>query len=369
MSAAARDVLILSRIPGVGSARLRGLIARFGSARAVETASPASLCAVEGIESKTAASIRSFFRSGAGAEAARFADRQASRAEQTGAAMLTLWDESYPPLLRNIYDPPPLLFLRGALTPADADAVAVVGTRRPSAYGLVMAERLSSALASCGITVASGLARGIDAAAHAACLRSRGRTVAVIGSGLDVMYPAEHRALADAIAAAGAVLSELPFGSSPDAANFPRRNRIVSGMSLGTVVVETAPAGGAMITAAMALDEGRDVFAVPSAATAQRPSGTNRLIREGKAKLTECVDDILAELAPRLSPRTVRQETREALSFFEQSLLDALGDEPVHVDVLAARARVAPAEALSELLGLEIKGAVRQMPGKRFVRA
>ena len=369
MNCPARDILVLSRIPGVGSARLRGLIARFGSAGAVASAHPSSLCAVEGIEAKTAERVRAFFRSAAAEEAARFADGQIRRAQSTGASLVTLWDAPYPLLLKNIYDPPPLLFVRGTLPGADAGAVAVVGTRRPSAYGLEMAERLSAALAACGLTVASGLARGIDAAAHAACLRAGGRTVAVIGSGLDVMYPAEHRTLAENIACSGAVLSELPFGSSPDAANFPRRNRIVSGMSLATLVVETAPAGGAMITAAMALDEGRDVFAVPSAVSCRRPSGTNLLIREGKAKLTECVEDILAEIAPRLVPPPVAPRApQEALSLFEQPVFDALGDEPLHVDVLASRARIAPAEALARLLALEFKGIVRQMPGKRFVR-
>jgi len=367
MSDRARDILILSRIPGVGSARLRGLIARFGTAPAISSAPFQSLCAVEGIEEKTARSIRAFFRSPSADDAARFADRQAAAAARTGAFPLTLWDDAYPPLLNNIYDPPPLLWLRGTLECADAGGVALVGTRRPTAYGLLMAERLARALASCGLTVVSGLARGIDAAGHAACLGAGGRTVAVIGSGLDVMYPAEHRTLADRISARGAVISELPFGSTPEAVNFPRRNRIVSGMSLATVVVETAPAGGAMITAAMALEEGREVFAVPSAVSATRGSGTNRLIREGKAKLTECVEDILAEIAPRLVP--VAAQGREPLTLFEQSMLDALTEEPLHVDVLASRARLAPADALARLLALEFKGAVRQMPGKRFVRA
>jgi len=366
MNPAPRDVLILSRIPGVGNARLRALIARFGSAGAVAAAHAASLCAVEGIEEKTAASIRAFFRSGAAGDAARFADSQAERAARAAASLVTLWDPAYPPLLKNIYDPPPLLFVRGGLTAADEGAVAVVGTRRPSAYGIVMAERLAGSLAASGITVASGLARGIDAAAHASALRAGGRTLAVIGSGLDVMYPAEHRTLADRICAAGAVLSELPFGSAPDAANFPRRNRIVSGMTLATVVVETAPAGGAMITAAMALEEGREVFAVPSAVAPQRASGTNRLIRDGKAKLTECVEDILAEIAPRLSPRHI--PAPGAPTLFEQPVLDALTGEPLHVDLVAARAHIAVPEALARLLALEFKGAVRQMPGKRFVR-
>ncbi|HTO93882.1 MAG TPA: DNA-processing protein DprA, partial [Bacteroidota bacterium] len=303
-------------------------------------------------------------------EAARFADDQRERSEKAGARAVTLWDPAYPPSLRNIYDPPPLLFVRGTLREEDSSAIAVVGTRRPSPYGLLMAERFALALAGLGLPVVSGLARGIDSAAHAASVRSGNRTLAVIGSGIDIIYPAENRGLAEKIAMCGAVLTELPFGSKPDAANFPRRNRIVSGMSLATLVIETPPGGGAMITAGMALDQGREVFAVPSAVSTAKRSGTNLLIKEGKAKLTESVDDILEELAPRLSrfPRRSPGANAADVTLFERTLLDAIGEDPVHVDALAARARMAVPDALVHLLSLEFKGAVRQMPGKRFVR-
>ena len=365
-----RDILIISRIPGVGPNRLRALLTRFGDASALASAPDRSLRRIEGIEEKTAASITAFFRSGAAEEAARFADDQRARSERAGARAVTLWDPSYPPSLRNIYDPPPLLFVRGTLTEEDSRSVAVVGTRRPSPYGILMAERFALALAQFGLPVVSGLARGIDSAAHAAAGRSGNRTLAVIGSGIDIIYPSENRGLAEKIALCGAVLSELPFGAKPDAANFPRRNRIVSGMSLATLVIESPPGGGAMITAGMALDQGRDVFAVPSAVSPNSRSGTNLLIKEGKAKLTECVDDILEELAPhllRLKQPTPRPGAAD-LSLFERTLLDAVGNDPVHVDALAARAHVTVPDALVLLLSLEFKGAVRQMPGKRFVR-
>ncbi len=365
-----RDILILSRIPGVGPGRLRALLAAFGSAEAVAASSPRSLRMIEGIEEKTAAAVAAFFRSGAAGEAGRFADDQRMRLERSGASTVTLWDPAYPPSLRNIYDPPPLLFVRGTLRDEDAGSVAVVGTRRPSPYGLLMAERFSCALARFGLPVVSGLARGVDSAAHMASLRSGNRTIAVIGSGIDVVYPSENRGLAERIASCGAVVSEFPFGTKPDAPNFPRRNRIVSGMTLATLVIETSPEGGAMITARMALEQGREVFAVPSPVSGTRRSGTNLLIKKGNAKLTESVDDILEELAPRLSPlkRPAAGAAPPDLTLFERTILDGCGDDPLHVDALASRARMTVPEALVHLLSLEFKGAVRQMPGKRFVR-
>jgi DNA processing protein len=365
-----RDVLIVSRIPGVGPTRLRSLLTGFGNASTLASAAPGTLRRIDGIEQKTADSIAAFFRSRAFADAVRFADDQRARSERAGARAVTLWDEDYPRSLKDIYDPPPLLFVRGTLAEEDSRSIAVVGTRRPSAYGLLMAERFAAALSRLGLPVVSGLARGIDSAAHGASLRMGNRTLAVIGSGIDIIYPGENRGLAGRIASCGAVLSELPFGSKPDAANFPRRNRIVSGIALATLVIETAPGGGAMITAGMALEQGREVFAVPSAVSACGTSGTNLLIKEGKAKLTESVDDILEELAPRLSNLhpVPAQNGASDLTLFERAMLDALGDEPLHVDALATRARMSVPDALVHLLSLEFKGAVRQMPGKMFAR-
>jgi DNA processing protein len=251
--------------------------------------------------------------------------------------------------------------------------VAIVGTRSPSVYGKQMAEQFAAGLASMGITVISGLARGIDTVAHSAALKAGGRTIPVIGSGIDVIYPPENRQLVDRILEAGALVSEFEMGAKPDAGNFPRRNRIISGISLGTVVVETGANGGAMITATTALDQNRDVFAIPSAVNSKIRSGANLLIKDGRALLVETVDDILEELGPRLK-HIVRDNTRlrkeppPDLSLFERQVLDAMGDDPIHIDALAERAGVSVSDALVHLLSLEFKRAVRQIPGKYFAR-
>ncbi len=371
--APARDLLLLTRIPGVGPARLRALIDFFGNTNAITHASPRDLIRVQGIEQKTALAITGFFRSGVPADALKFVDDQLVRMEKADVRFTSLWKADYPPHLRKIYDPPPFLFFRGSLTAPDAAAVAVVGTRTPSAYGVRTAERFAAAMAGRGITVVSGLARGIDTVAHKAALHAGGRTIAVIGSGLDVLYPPENRSLAARIVLHGALLSEFPMGTKPDAMNFPQRNRVVSGMSLGTLVIETGTEGGAMITARNALDQNREVFAIPTPVDATTRSGTNRLLRDGHALLTETVDDILGELHPQLRgvigdlPSPPPPET-PPLSLFEQRVADVLTDEPVHIDAITGLSSLSASETLVHLLALECKGLVRQLPGKHFVR-
>jgi DNA processing protein len=234
-----------------------------------------------------------------------------------------------------------------------------------------MAGLFSGALAERGFTIVSGLARGIDTLAHDAALRAGGRTIAVIGSGLDVPYPPENRGLAERISGHGAVVSEYAMRTKPDAVNFPRRNRIVSGLALGTIVVETGIDGGAMITAAMALDQNREVFAVPGPVNEQRPSGTHLLIREGKAILLENAEQVLQEVGAGSGPIGGRPTppVLQELSLFEQRMLEAVGERPEHIDQIAARAGFTIADALVHLLGLEFKSAVRQHPGKFFSRA
>jgi len=351
-----RAWLALRMVRGVGPVVYQGLLRAFGDPAAVFRASGHALAGA-GVRPEVAQAVRTFGDWG-------LADAQVRRVRRAGAHLLTFADPTYPRRLRHIHDPPPVLFARGDLRQEDELAVAVVGSRAASPYGLRMARELAEGLARYGVTVVSGLARGTDAAAHAAALRAGGRTIAVLGSGIDVVYPSEHRALATAIAGRGAVLSELPMGTPPDAENFPSRNRIISGIALGTAVVEAADRSGSLITAGLALEQGRDVFAVPGP-VGERTRGTHRLLRDG-AKVTQCAEDILEEVAPHRLRQFVAGARLE-LDATEHRLVGCLGRDPVHVDDLIARSGCAPSMVLPALLGLELKGLVQQLPGKLFV--
>lgn len=357
-----RALVALSMVPGVGTGRLHALLARFGTAAAVLDAPPRALAAVPGVGPQTAAAIAAF-------DGLDEAEAQLERAAQAGVTLVAAWDARYPEALRQIYDPPALLWMRGTLVPDDARALAVVGTRRATDYGRRAAYDLAEALARHGYSVVSGLAYGIDAAAHRGALDGGGRTLAVLGSGLDCVYPRRHAGLAREVAEQGAVLSEYPFGTAPDAPNFPRRNRVISGLCRGVVVVEAFEKGGALITARLAMEQNRDVFAVPSPIYSAAGQGANALLQDG-AKLVRSVDDILEEyahLAPAPGPPAAAPVPE--LSGVEQQLYDALDTEAVHIDVLCARTGLDAATALVSLLGLEFKGLVRQMAGKQFFRA
>ncbi len=295
------DLLVLARIPALGPNRFRALIHHCGGPSGVLRASPGDLATVPGMGVERALAAWRVLHDPAGA-ASRFAEAQLRAVERSGARVVTCWDAAYPELLSRIYDPPALLYVRGTLTLVDRFALAIVGTRRPSPYGIAEATGFSSSCARSGLCVVSGLARGIDTAAHKAALGSGGWTVAVVGSGLDVAYPPENATLADEIVCHGAVISEYPMGARPEAANFPRRNRIISGLALGTLVVESDLIGGAMITARLALDQNREVFAVPGPARVRTSLGCNALIRDGRAKLVEDIADILQELTSALAP-------------------------------------------------------------------
>ncbi len=358
------DLLSLASVPRIGPYKIRALVSHFGSPSAVLSASPRELIKVEGIDKKLASNI-------AHHNGKAFAREQLKRLNRAGGRILTIWEKGYPELLKKIYDPPAFLYVLGEVLPEDRHAIAIVGTRHPTPYGKSVAETLSRDLAQVGLTVVSGLARGIDTIAHTAALQAGGRTLAVIGSGLDVPYPPENRKLLERIAEQGAVLSEFPMGAKPDAPNFPRRNRIISGFALGTVVVESDEDGGAMITATIALDQNREVFAVPGNITERRSAGPNMLIRDGKAKLVTSVDDLLDELKPQL--RGLLREERKPepeieLTLFERKLLDVLESGTSHIDTIAEKANLTTADALVHLLSLEFKGLVRQYPGKMFAK-
>lgn len=360
------DLLCLSSVPRIGPLKLRALIAHFKDPSDVLRASPRELAKVPGIDRKLASAI-AHHRTGKA-----FAREQLQRLNRAGARIVTLWDHEYPDLLRKIYDPPAILYVRGQLDPSDRYAVAVVGTRTPSAYGQRVTQLFCTELIRQGICVVSGLARGIDTIAHGATLKGNGRTIAVIGSGLDIPYPPENRGLLEAVTTHGAVISEFPMGTKPDAPNFPRRNRIISGLALATIVMESAEDGGAMITASTALDQNREVFAVPGSVLEKRSAGPHKLIREGRAMLAGSVEDILGELRVQLKP--VLKETRPPeppleLTLFERRILDALGETPVHIDDISEATGLSTADALVTLLALEFKNLVRQRPGKFFEKA
>lgn len=349
--------LALRAVRGVGPIVYQSLLRAFGHPRAVFEASRADLeCA--GVKAEVADELRRFRRW-------EEVEGQLARIHRLGASIVTWADVHYPSLLREIHDPPPFLYVLGELHPSDELAAAVVGSRHPTGYGLRMARQITGELVDYGLTIVSGLARGIDAAAHWAALKKAGRTIAVLGSGLDVLYPPEHGALARQIAQQGALISELAPGSQPDAENFPVRNRIISGLSRGTVVVEAAEKSGSLITAYCALEQGREVFAVPG--PVGPPShGCHKLLRNG-AKLTEGARDVLEEIAPQLVCAH-RAAASPQLSLEGSRLIELLSARPLHIDELIAASGQSATQVLSTLLELELQGLVQQLPGKCFAR-
>ncbi len=296
-------------------------------------------------------------------------EREIERIRASGAEFLTLLDDSYPEALRNIADPPLTLYLRGQLLPDDRHALGMVGTRKATGYGRDVAERLAQDLARQGITVTSGLAYGIDAAAHRGALKAGGRTLAVLGSGVDVIYPANHRRLAQEISHNGALISEYPPGTLPEGRNFPRRNRLISGLSLGILVVQAPLTSGAIITANIAGEQGKDVFAVPGNILEPASAGCHRLIQDG-AKLVTGVGDILDELNvtwTRVETATVASKVVPA-NASEASLLASLGAEPTHVDDLARRCQMPVATVSSTLTILELRGLARKVGPMQYSR-
>ena len=344
----------LSMVPGIGPVLFKRLLSRFEDPERVFKVSIPSLKAVEGIGDRLGTEIRSFSRW-------EDAEEELAKAERYGAAIVTMVDSMYPKNLLNIYDPPPYLYVKGQIN-FDERSIAVVGSRFASSYGKITTEGLSRDLAKNGLTVVSGMARGIDTAAHKGAIAAGGRTVAVLGSGIDVIYPPENRELYEEICRHGAVVSELPMGTEPLSENFPARNRIISGISLGVVIVEASLRSGSLITASCAAEQGRDVFAVPGNINSNGSKGTNRLIKEG-AKLVEGVGDILDEFSvvPASSCMTVD------LSRDEMAVMEVLA-EPVHIDEVASLSGMDVRSVSAILLNLELSGAIRQLPGMVFVK-
>lgn len=358
---------LLSKIDGLGPSKILNLISNFHFPIRVFSATKNELSQVNLI-SKILAKRIQIASNKLWENEKLFAD-EIDNLKSNGFDLITFFDSNYPKILKNIYSPPIFLYIWGKLIEEDDYALAVVGTRRPTAYGKKITEKISSHLSMNKITIVSGLARGIDSIAHRTALKNNGRTIAVIGSGLDNIYPSENNTLAKEISQSGAVISEFPLGTKPDKQNFPRRNRIISGLSLGSIIIETDLNGGAMQTAAFALDQNREVFAIPGNLESPQSEGTNRLIQKGEAKLIKSTDDIFVELDLKLKPILGKNIPKQKvdINLFEQNILDKLDNSPIQIDQLALKLGCSTSDCLVNLLSLEFKGLVKQLPGKQFI--
>lgn len=349
-----------SRVPSVGRVRVGLLEQRFGSLRAAWEAGAG--------EFRSAGLDQTVVNAIAGVRARTDPAQEFARVRDAGVQAWTWHDSAYPRLLRQVDDLPPLLYAKGEVLAQDERAITVVGTRKPTAYGREAAAHLARDLARAGVTVVSGLARGVDGIAHRAVLEAGGRTIAVLGSGLDVIYPPEHADLARSVAEHGALLSEHPLGTRPDARHFPRRNRLLSGLSLGVLVIEAAEGSGTLSTVRYALEQGRDVFCVPGSIYSESSRVTNMLIREG-AKLVMGVEDVLEEL--NLSATAAVQQPLPGLALEGQSeaaLFKVLHMEPQHVDDLSRLAGMPVTEVLGALAVMEMKGLAKQVGRMNYIR-
>lgn len=353
--------LALNSLPGFGPVLIKALLNRFGAPKRIFEASARELARVDGIGERLAGVIKETDVRGK-------VNRELQLIEEFNVSIVTIRDQLYPNNLRQIYDSPPLLYVRGNLQPRDNLAISMVGSRLATHYGRTITESIAGDLARHGVTMVSGMARGIDSAAHRGALSVGGRTIAVLGCGVDIVYPRENRHLFEEIMVHGAVISEFPMSTPPEGMNFPRRNRIISGLSLGVVIVQASSRSGSLITARLALEQNRDVFAVPGNIGMDGSQGTNRLIKQG-AKLVESAEDILEEVLPRFRHQESASKDRDlSLGDEEERVFCLLEDEPVHIDFIIAQTRMSASRVFSILLELELKGLVQQLSGKRFVK-
>ncbi|MGH7198266.1 MAG: DNA-processing protein DprA [Candidatus Omnitrophota bacterium] len=355
-----RQIVALHLVDELGPVKFKNLIAIFGSASAILEADESELVKVDGISASRARAIKN-------ADLFQRADEEIKKAGDNGVGIITCFDDRYPALLKEVYDPPIVLYVKGQLPSDKKPKIAVVGSRIASFYGLRMAKSFSRDLAQAGVVVVSGLALGIDAAAHQGALEGGGLTLAVLGGGLNKIYPRENMKLAAEIIKNGALISEYPMDFDARPGYFPIRNRIISGLSRGVLVVEAREKSGALITADAALAEGREVFAVPGNADAARSAGPNKLLKQG-AKVVTDAQDILEELGMEKAGGAGPKTDGVPLTEDESRILSFLDGEPLHVDELIERSGLSAREAVSALSLMELKGVLKQLPGKHFVR-
>jgi len=363
--------IALKFIDGVGNVGFKNLIEVFGSPENAFNAPTDALRAIPGITRKIALNIKGF-------NDWQKVDKELELADKAKISIITASNSLYPKSLLNIYDFPPFLYVKGTLREDDIN-VAVVGSRIATTYGKFSTQRLCQKLALRGITIVSGMARGIDSAAHTGALTGKGRTIAVLGCGIDIVYPLENKKLLEKISENGAVITEFPFSTPPSGPNFPARNRIISGMSLGVVVVEAGDKSGSLITARLALEQGREVFAVPGSIDSPGSRGTHKLIREG-AKLIESVHDILEEITPQIEgsrlkakikvtrerPDSIKPQNMKNLDDTQHTVLKSISEKPTNVDTIITGTGFKAGDILNVLLTLELEGHIEQMPGKMF---
>ena len=363
-------LLILNAIPGLSNFHLRELLEKFDSAKKILMLNWKDLSGEGKVCERLSESIQRFPQD-------NFLREEFKLIKEKRIRLLSFQDEDYPENLKEIPDAPVILYLKGNLERIMPLAIAVVGSRRASIYGLTVAEKMARGLSELGITVVSGMARGIDTAAHRATLKVKGDTIAVLGCGLTHIYPSENQRLYEEIAARGLVLSEFPMQRPPLAYNFPRRNRIISGLSLGVIVVEASQRSGALITSRFALEQGREIFAVPGQLGHPNSVGVHNLIKQG-AKLINCLEDVIVELAPQIKQYLVEQKKsreeirnekkRILLSKTEEQIYHCIENKPIHIDVLIQQVGFSIPFLTNILLKLELKHLVKQLPGKLFVR-
>lgn len=353
-------------LEGIGVVKLLKLVDVFGSINNVFSCDKESLI-IEGKLSKVL-SERVYQQIKTNNSSFQKYEQEIAIIEKLDGKIVTYWDKEYPQQLKNIYYPPLILYMLGTYEENDIQAISIVGTRKCTDYGKSVTNYFSSKLAKQGITIISGLARGVDSIAHRAAIKAGGRTIAIIGSGLDIIYPPENGKLFSEIIENGAIISEFPLGTKPDAQNFPKRNRIIAGISIGTLVAETKENGGAMQTAKFALDQNKEVFAIPGNITSEQSRGANILIQQNGAKLVGEPEDVLVELQLKLKP-TIGKKTQKPkldLSLFEEKIYETLNSTPKQIDKIAADSKLSISDTLVNLLSLEFKGVVQQLPGKLF---
>lgn len=365
-------IYFLTKVKNLGNVKIKSVLSYFTNPQDFYKSNEREFRKITGIDSVISSEIAAALRNKE--MLFREFENISEKAVKENFRLISILDDEYPDNLRRIFDTPVLLYCKGHLTQDDRYSLSIVGTRSPTEYGKYNCEKFTEAVSILKIPVISGFARGIDTIVHRTSLKFDNINYAVLGSGIDVIYPYENKKLYSELAESGAVITEFPPGTKPDKVNFPRRNRIISGISLGTLVIESGIKGGALLTAEIAVDQDREVFAVPGYINSKQSEGTNELIKRGQAKLVTCIDDILVELEQRLKPflkNAISDKTEKAaegLSLNEEKIYSILNYEPVHIDRINELAELPVSDCLVNLLSLEFKSLVRQIPGKYFLK-